>query len=49
MMEVQTLDAQLKNQRRQDRIELVMGNRDVKTAIFATPSESQAAIIPGLQ
>ena len=37
MMEVQTLDAQFGDQRRQGRIELVMGNRHVETAIFAAP------------
>ena len=49
MMEVQTLDAQVGDQRRQGRVQLVMGNRNVEIAIFATPRESQAVIIPWLQ
>ena len=49
MMEVQTLDAQFGDQRRQGRVQLVMGNRNIEIAVFATPCESQAAIIPRLK
>ena len=49
MMEVQTLDAQLRNQQRQDRIEVAMGNRNVEITILPTPCQSHALIISRLQ
>ena len=49
MMEVQTLDAQFGDQRRQGRVQLVMGNRHIEITGLAAPDESQAVIIPWLQ